>query len=299
MDYLKFLTCGGDPTEYLGPSNHTKINIGSTKKIVSARINSSSDLSKAITTICSSDSLGDCEIAIHVMTKAWLDSHGDTKVEAMLSKAPVIEGMLEVLFGSNNDEILELATSMLAEFVTRKEISAQIILNSDPQLDIFMKLLRSSSLFLKAAALLYLVKPMAKQMISIEWVPLVLRVLEFGDQLQTLFTVRCSPQEAAYYFLDQLLTGFDEDKNWENARQLITLGGLSLLLKRIEIGDTCERSKAATIIYSCIRADGSCRHYLANNLNKESVISLLVQEKNADYHKHAFALLTELLCLNR
>lgn len=299
VDYLKFLTCGGEPTVYLGPSNHTTSNIGSTKKTVSAQINPSSDLSKAITTICSSDSLSDCEIAMHVMTKAWLDSHGDSTVETALSKAPVIEGMLEVLFGSNNDEILELAISILAEFVTRKETNGQIILNSDPQLEIFMKLLRSSSLFLKSAALLFLVKPKAKQMISIEWVPLVLRVLEFGDQLQTLFTVRCSPQEAAYYFLDQLFTGFDEDKNWENAKQVITLGGLSLLLKRIEIGDTCEKSKAAAIICCCIRADGSCRHYLANNLHKESVISLLVLEKNTDYHKHAFALLTELLCLNR
>ncbi|KAK1382743.1 hypothetical protein POM88_020478 [Heracleum sosnowskyi] len=116
--------------------------------------------------------------------------------------------------------------------------------------------------------------------------------------MQTLFDVQCSPQEAAYYLLDQLLIGFDEDKNWKNARQVVALGGLSLLAKRMEIGDASEKCNAGAMICCCIRVDGSCRHYLALNLNKESVISLVL-EKNIDYNNHAFALLTELLCLQR
>ncbi|KAL1834438.1 putative E3 ubiquitin-protein ligase LIN isoform X2 [Daucus carota subsp. sativus] len=293
VDYLRFLVCGVEPAEYSGHSNK-----GSSKRIVNAKINPSSDLSKAINTISSSDNLSDCEMAIHVMTTAWLHSHGDVAVETALSKPSVIEGMIEVLFGSNNDEILELTISMLADFVTRTEMNGQIILRADPELDIFIKLLKSSSLFLKAAALLYLVKPKAKHLTSTEWVPLVLRVLEFGDQVQTLFNVRCCPQEAAYYLLDQLFTGFDEDKNWDNARQVVTLGGLSLLAKRMEIGDASEKSKAGVLICCCIRAAGSCKHYLAEYLNKEAVLSLVV-EKNTDYNNHAFSLLTELLCLQR
>ena len=258
-----------------------------------------SDLTRAITTISSSESLTDCEIAIRVITKAWLDSHGDRVIESALSKAPVIEGILEVLFASSDDEILELGISILAEFVWRKEVNGHIILSSDPQLEIFMKLLTSSSLFLKAAVLLYLLKPKAKQMISMEWIPLVLRVLEFGDQLQTLFTVRCSPQVAAYYILDQLLTGFNEDQNLENARQVVSLGGLSLLAKKIETGDACGRNNAALIISCCIQASGSCRHYLANNLNKASILELLVLGNQKNSTSCAVTLLTELICLNR
>jgi len=207
----------------------------------------SNDLSRAIYTVCSSDILSECEIAIRVITKAWLDSHGDPAVEAALSEASIIEGMLEVLFASNDGEILELVISILAEFVGKNEMIRQITLNYDPQLKNFMRLLRSSSLFLKAAVLLYLSKPKAKQMISFEWVPLVLRVLEFGDQFQTLFRVRCSPQVASIYFLDQLLTGFDEDRNLENARQVVSLGGLNLLAQQIDSGDTHDRKNAALI----------------------------------------------------
>ncbi|CAK7336954.1 unnamed protein product [Dovyalis caffra] len=259
----------------------------------------SSDLSRAISTICSSDSLTECEIAIHVTAKAWLDSHGSNEIEGALSKAPVVEGLLDVLFASTDDEVLELVISILAELVARNEANRLIVLNSDPQFKIFMKLLKSSSLFLKAAVLLYLVKPKAKQMVSIEWIALVLRVLEFGGQLQTLFTVTCMPQKAAMYFLDQLLTGFDEDRNLENASQVVALGGLSLLARTFEVGDIIERNHAAMFMLCCIRANGSSRNYVADNLNKASLLELIVLEIQKKFNGCAFNLLAELLCLSR
>ena len=258
-----------------------------------------SDLSRAIGSICSSDSLAECEIAIHVTAKAWLDSHGSNVIEGALSKAPVIEGLLEVLFASTDDEVLELAISILAELVTRNEANRLIVLNSDPQLKIFMKLLKSSSLFLKAAVLLYLSKPKAKQMVPIEWVALVLRVLEFGGQLQTLFTVRCMPQKAAMYILDQLLTGFDEDRNLENASQVVSLGGLSLLARTFEAGDVIERNQTATFMLCCVRANGSSRNYLVDNWNKTSLLELIVLGIQKRFNGCAFNLLAELLCLSR
>ncbi|XP_024962959.1 putative E3 ubiquitin-protein ligase LIN-1 [Cynara cardunculus var. scolymus] len=255
-----------------------------------------SELTRAISTISTSENLTECETAVRIMTKAWLN---DPLVEKTLSKPSVIEGLLEVLFAAINEEIQELVISLLTEFVTRNEANGKIILSLDPQLEGFTTLMRNSSLFLKAASLLHLVKPEAKQMMSTEWIPLVLRVLEFGDQTQTLFSVRCSPQIAAYYFLDQLLTGFDEDRNLENGRQVISLGGLSLLLRRMVIGDTVEKTKAASVIYLCIQADGRCRHYLADNLNPELILSLLVDARELDSDEITVALLVELFCLNR
>jgi hypothetical protein len=162
-----------------------------------------------------------------------------------------------------------------------------------------MKLLKSNSLFLKVAVLLYLLKPKAKQMISIEWVALVLRVLEFGGQLQTLFTVRCMPEKAAMYFLGQLLTGFDEDRNLENASQVVALGGLSFLVRTFEVGDIIERNHAATLMSCCIRANGSSRNYLAENLNKDSLLQLIVLGIQKKFKGCVFTLLADLLCLSR
>ncbi|KAJ6764599.1 hypothetical protein OIU74_023483 [Salix koriyanagi] len=257
------------------------------------------DLSRAISTICSSDSLTECETAIRVTAKAWLDSNGSNVIEGASSKAPVIAGLLEVLLASTDDEVQELAISILAELVVRNEANRLIALNSDPQLKIFMKLLKSSSLFLKVAVLLYQLKPKAKQMISIDWVALVLRVLEFGGQLQTLFTVRCLPEKAAMYFLGQLLTGFDEDKNLENASQVVSLGGLSFLIRIFEKGDITERNHAATLMSCCIRANWSSRNYIAENLNKDSLLQLIVLGIQKKFKGCVFTLLADLLCLSR
>ncbi|KAF3649092.1 hypothetical protein FXO38_17847 [Capsicum annuum] len=296
-DHFRFFNCQSDPVECLREGNSIgSVSIGKEEKIIPSVSN---DLSRAIFAICSSDSLSECELAIRLVAKSWLDSHGDPETAKRLSTTPVIEGIVNVLFASEDDEILELAVSILAELVTRKETNGQIILNADRRLHIFLRLLRSSSLFLKAAILLYLVQPKAKQMISSEWIPLVLRVLEFADQLQTLFTVQRNPQEAAYYLLDQLLTGFDEDKNFENCRQVISLGGLNLLLRRVETGDVSEKNKVASVMYYCVQSDGSCRHYLAKNLNKDCLLPLLLLQNQQNARGHVFAFLTELLCIDK
>ncbi|AES64714.2 E3 ubiquitin-protein ligase LIN-like protein, putative [Medicago truncatula] len=292
LDYFQCLSCRFIPTETMSKINYIKSKNASSSVL-------SSDLVEAITTICSSDILTECEFAIRVVTKAWLNSPGDPLIEEALTQSIVVQGILEVLFVSTEDEILELIISILAELITRNDSIRQIILNSDPQLELFVRLLRSTSLFLKASVLLYLSKPMAKQMISSEWVPLILRVLEFGDKLQTLFTVQCSPQVAAFYILDQLLNGFDEDKNLENARQVLSLGGLTLLIKRIDDGEIHEKENSALIISCCLRAEGSCRSYLAENINKSSLLELIVLGRKQNSSGYALSLLFELLHLDR
>ncbi|KAK7331236.1 hypothetical protein VNO77_25455 [Canavalia gladiata] len=291
LDYLHcFSSCRFIPKESLENGNYRSKN---------ASITLSRDFVGAITTISSSDVLSECEFAIRIITKAWLNSPGDPLIQEALTQPSVVEAILEVLFASTEDEILELIISILAELTVRNNAIRQIILNCDPQLEIFVRLLRSTSLFLKAAVLLYLSKPQAKQMLSSEWVPLILRVLEFGDKLQTLFTVQCSPQVAAFYVLDQLLTGFDEDKNLENARQVLSLGGLTLLMRRIEEGEIHERNNAAMIILCCIRAEGSCRSFLADTINKTSLLELIVLCSKQNSIGCAFSVLAELLYLDR
>ncbi|KAG4956432.1 putative E3 ubiquitin-protein ligase LIN-1 [Glycine max] len=288
LDYFQCLSCRFIPKENLENSNYRYKNASTLSR----------DFVGAITTICSSDVLSECEFAIRVVIKAWLNSPGDPLIEEALTQPNVVEAMLEVLFSSTEDEILELIISILAELIGKNDAIRQIILNSDPQLEIFVRLLKSTSLFLKAAVLLYLSKPKAKQMLSSEWVPLILRVLEFGDKLQTLFTVQCSPQVTAFYVLDQLLTGFDEDKNLENARQVLSLGGLTLLMRRIE-GEAHERNNAAMIISCCIRAEGTCRSFLADNINKTSLLELIVIESKQNSSGYALSVLAELLYLDR
>ncbi|RWW80118.1 hypothetical protein BHE74_00011553 [Ensete ventricosum] len=257
----------------------------------------SSSLSRAIDLISQSDNLKECEAAVHVIAKAWHCTQGGTALVTALSTSSVIEGLLEVNFTSKDDEVLELSILILAELVARNDVNRQVVLHADPQLEIFLRLLRNHNLFLKAAVVLYLLKPKAKQMLSLDWIPLVLRVLDFGDETQTLFTVQCHPKSAAFYLLEQLLMGFDVDRNVENSKQLVALGGLDLLIRRLEAGDAQECRNCASLLARCIRADGSCREYLAMNIKKTPIIQLLGNQQKS--HGSAISLLSELLCLSR
>lgn len=253
---------------------------------------------RAISLISNSDSLPECEMAVRVIAKAWLDSHGESITKTILSTSSFIGGLLEVSSASKDDDVLELAICILAELVMGSEVNRQVVLNADPQLEILLRLSEKSSLLLKAAVLAYLLKPKAKQMLSPDWIPLVLRVLDLADEAQTLFTVRCCPKSAAIYLLDQLIMGFDVDRNMANARQMVALGGLSLLIKRLEMGSEQEKETCASLLATCIRADGSCRDYLVSNIKKVSIIQLFLgNQLKSD--GNAISLLSELVCLSR
>ncbi|WOL15716.1 E3 ubiquitin-protein ligase [Canna indica] len=256
-----------------------------------------SNLSRAICLVSESDNLKESEIAVRKIAKAWHGADGYSTVVTALSTASFVEGLLEVIFTSKDDEVLELSISILAELVRTNDLNRQMVLNADPQLEIFLRLLRNSTLFLKAAILIYLLKPKAKQMLSLDWIPLVLRVLDCGDQMQAFFAVQCYPRSAALYLLEQLLMGFDVDRNLENSKQLISVGGLDLLIRRFERGNTEESRSCASLLASCIRADGSCREYLATKIKKTAILQLLLGHQKSD--EIAILLLSELICLNR
>ncbi|KAG8069870.1 hypothetical protein GUJ93_ZPchr0006g43068 [Zizania palustris] len=295
---LRLFSCRGDLSRNV--INHPKV---SKKESVSVEKEQESSeltmtLERAVSMVSSSDSLRQCEYAVQEVARACSNLREDPNLRNWLSCPSFIQGLLEVTFTSKDDVVLECAILIVGELVLSNEVNRQIVLNADPQLEVFLRLLRSKEFFLKAAVVLYLMKPKAKQMLSLDWIPVVLHILECGDEVQFLSTVKCAPKAAALYFLDQLLMGFDIDRNVENAKQMIALGGLDLLMNRINGGDSRESKKCIALLMSCIQADGSCRHYLVDNLNKEPIVQLLVgNQKKAS--AAALNLMSELVCLNR
>ncbi|GJM90303.1 hypothetical protein PR202_ga06570 [Eleusine coracana subsp. coracana] len=294
---FRIFSCRGDLSRNV--INHPKI---PKKEVVSVEKELDNEptrtLERAISMVSNLDNLMQCEYAVHEVARACSTSQGDPDLATLLSCPSFIQGLLEVTFTSKDDAVLESAILIMGKLVLGNEVIRQIVLNADPQLEVFLRLLRSNELFLKAAVVLYMMKPKAKQMLSLDWIPLVLHILECGDEVQFLCSVKCAPKIAAFYFLDQLLMGFDVDRNVENAKQMIALGGLDLLMSRLDVGDARESKTCISLLTSCIQADGSCRHYLADNLKKEPIVRLLVgNQKKAS--AAALNMISELVCLNR
>ncbi|XP_077246949.1 putative E3 ubiquitin-protein ligase LIN-2 isoform X2 [Tasmannia lanceolata] len=107
-----------------------------------------------------------------------------------------------------------------------------------------------------------------------------------------------SKDEAALFILEKLLTAFSTEERMENAKHLVSLGGLEFLVRRFELGDLEEKTRVASLLSCCIEADGGCRNYIARNIKKSCIVQLL-HNKQVRSRTNAVLLLTELICLKR
>lgn len=107
-----------------------------------------------------------------------------------------------------------------------------------------------------------------------------------------------SKEDSAIMILQMLLTEFNSDEKLENAKLLVSLGGLQCLIRRFEQGEIHEKAHIAALLTCCIKADGNCRNYIARSINKLSLIDILLSDE-ARYRTNAVLLLVELICLHR
>lgn len=107
-----------------------------------------------------------------------------------------------------------------------------------------------------------------------------------------------SKEDSAIMILEMLLTEFNTDEKLENAKLLLSLGGLQFLTRRFEQGEIPEMARIAALLTCCIKADGNCRNYIAGRINRLSLIDILYSDE-ARYRANAVLLLVELICLHR
>jgi len=89
----------------------------------------------------------------------------------------------------------------------------------------------------------------------------------------------------------------DMPEKLEKARQLMAIGGIDFLLHKFQEGGD-EQQRVAEHLLFCIRAEGSCRNYVAIKIDGSSVLRLL-HNKVLSARGTAVCLLTELICLRR
>lgn len=104
--------------------------------------------------------------------------------------------------------------------------------------------------------------------------------------------------EIAVPVLEQLLIALNQDERKTALVQLLSLGSLQFLIKRLNCGNTREKIRVCGLLCSCIEADTNCRNVVATNVDKMCLLNLL-QKEESESRRNAFLLLTELICFNR
>lgn len=109
----------------------------------------------------------------------------------------------------------------------------------------------------------------------------------------------CPEKELTATFVENVLSSECEtSEKLEKARCLMAIGGIDFLLHKFHGGGEDEKAQAAELLLLCIRAEGSCRNYMAIRICNSSVVQLLHSEV-ISARSSAVRLLVELLCLKR
>jgi hypothetical protein len=90
----------------------------------------------------------------------------------------------------------------------------------------------------------------------------------------------------------------DISEKLDKARHLTAIGGIDFLLHKFQEGGGDEQPRVAEHLLFCIRAEGSCRNYVAIKIDGSSVLQLL-QSEVLSARRTAVGLLIELVCLRR
>ncbi|MED6124883.1 hypothetical protein PIB30_063139 [Stylosanthes scabra] len=104
--------------------------------------------------------------------------------------------------------------------------------------------------------------------------------------------------EVAVFKLESFLSSFNEEEKTTYAKYLISLGVVSFLFRRFELGNVEEKSSVVSLLLICIVADSSCIYRIAENVNRKCLLELL-HSKEVTPLTNAILLLTELSSMRR
>ncbi|PON48812.1 Coatomer beta subunit [Parasponia andersonii] len=104
--------------------------------------------------------------------------------------------------------------------------------------------------------------------------------------------------ETTIFILEQLLIAFGKEERINNAKHLISLGGLQFLIQQHESGNLEIKTRLVGLLSCCIEADSGCRNQIARDINKKCLLELL-HSKQIKARTNAVSLIIELICLKR
>uniref|UniRef100_A0A0E0DHP1 RING-type E3 ubiquitin transferase n=1 Tax=Oryza meridionalis TaxID=40149 RepID=A0A0E0DHP1_9ORYZ len=127
-----------------------------------------------------------------------------------------------------------------------------------------------------------------------------------SEHCKTLISESTCPEEklTATLVENALSAECEMSEKLEKARHLMAIGGIDFLLHKFHGGREDEKAQAAELLLLCIRAEGSCRNYVAIRICNSSVVQLLHSEvephRDSVYREEAAKIITHSLrrCLS-
>ncbi|EFJ13565.1 hypothetical protein SELMODRAFT_424455 [Selaginella moellendorffii] len=245
------------------------------------------DLRKAVATLCSVENLQDCEQVVPVIARVWMESKGNPRLEAFLTKPVVIDVMMEFMVTSKSLQTQRTAVCLLTEFVHNNEAVRRRIVDYDPSLGWVSKTLQQGRIP-QAVVLLYLLKLPSPELEALQLVPALVEVLQEQVVVDRTSPALRAPRAAAIFLLEQLVS-FDLC-----AIAKVSEGAAPYLLQCLESETPEEQVSVMVILLCCMEADQTCSDFIAQHC-KPSKLMQLVQSHDSRSREIAIAFVHSLL----
>ncbi|KAJ0881832.1 putative U box domain, Zinc finger, RING/FYVE/PHD-type [Helianthus annuus] len=253
------------------------------------------ELRLVITDLCTSQVLKKAELAVLKIERFWQEAKMEGEIQNLLSKPPVVNGFVEILFNSVDTRVLKATVFLLCEVGSRDNdvISTLTRVDSDVECIIF---LFKNGLF-EAVVLIYLLRPSISTFLQMDMANKLLTVVQ---KREDEFSKMCmNPKAASVILLAQVIEN-DNDNGavLEVIKSIISGKAIECIIKCLELEYTEERVAAMKILLRCIQEDGKCRNVIADKAELAPVLECFL-EVNDQEQFEIIQFLSELVKLNR
>ena len=253
-----------------------------------------SELRHVISNLCTSEILKESETAVLRIERFWQEANIEQDIQTMLSKPPVINGFVEILFNSVDPRILRATIFLLSEMGSRDKAVIQMLTQVDSDIECIAALLRKG--LIEAVVLIYLLRTSILNLTELDLVDSLLVVIKRKER--ELFKMCVKPKTAAVIVLGHIFESCDKSGVTAIVNAMISEKATESVVDSLGAESSEERIAAVGILVKCMQDDGKCRNNIADKAELAPVLESLMGA--SDGEKFAiFQFLSELVKLNR
>ncbi|XP_044472181.1 putative E3 ubiquitin-protein ligase LIN-1 isoform X2 [Mangifera indica] len=241
----------------------------------------------AINNLCMSEILKESETAVLRIERFWQEADMDLDIQTMLSKPPVINGFVEILFNSVNPRVLKATVFLLSELGSRDKSVIQILTRVESDVECIVALFKKG--LLEAVVLVYLLRPSTMTLIKMDMMEALLNVIKKKDVKQ---------KSASVLLLGQIIGNSEESIVSSIANTIVSSKVFESIIGSLEAECAKERIAAVRILLRCMQEDGNCRNTIADKAELVPVLDSFMAGSDVERFE-IVSFLSELVKLNR
>jgi hypothetical protein len=253
-----------------------------------------SELRHAITNLCMSEVLEESEMAVIQIKRFWHEAYMDVDIKTMISRPPVINGFMEILFNSVDPHVLKATIFLLSEMGSTDKDVIQTLTRVDYGVECIVALFKKG--LVEAVVLIYLLRPSTISLADMDMVNSLIKVIKKKEE--DLLKMCLKPKTASVLLLGQILVSSEESIGSSIANTVISEKAIESIVGSLEAEWAEERIATVGILLRCMQEDGKCRNTIADKAQLAPVLECFMGAGDGERFEIVH-FLSELIKLNR